>query len=155
LAKAFWRFTKGTLNVTAGFGGMGGAQPLAITMNGGVCLAAEVEKWRIEKRLETKYCDLLIEEIDEAIDRALVAKTGGEALSIGVVCNAVRLLERLIERDIIPDTLTDQTSAHDPLIGYWPHGIKYNDARANAHQQPPAVPGACLRFDVPACGPDA
>jgi urocanate hydratase len=81
---------------------MGGAQPLAITMNGGVCLAAEVEKWRIEKRLETKYCDLLIEEIDEAIDRALAAKTGGEALSIGVVCNAVHLLERLIKEILYP-----------------------------------------------------
>src|SRR5687768_5462975 len=83
---------KGTLNVTAGLGGMGGAQPLAITMNDGVCLAAEVERWRIEKRLETKYCDVLIEDIDEAIDRALEAKKKGEALSIGVVANAVHLL---------------------------------------------------------------
>src|SRR5687768_2902521 len=83
---------KGTLNVTAGLGGMGGAQPLAITMNEGVCLAAEVERWRIEKRLETKYCDLLIDDIDEAIDRALDAKKKGEALSIGVVANAVHLL---------------------------------------------------------------
>lgn len=127
---------RGTLNVTAGLGGMGGAQPLAITMNEGVCLAAEVERWRIEKRIETKYCDLLIEDIDEAIDRALEAKKKGEALSIGVVCNAVHLLERLTERNIIPDTLTDQTSAHDPLIGYWPHEISYEQAKVLREQNP-------------------
>ena len=120
---------KGTLNVTAGLGGMGGAQPLAITMNEGVCLAAEVEKWRIEKRLETKYLDQLIENIDEAIDKAVEAKKNKQALSIGVVCNAVHLLERLAERNIVPDTLTDQTSAHDPLIGYWPHEINYEGAK--------------------------
>ena len=108
---------------------MGGAQPLAITMNEGVALIAEVEKWRIEKRLETKYCDLLIENIDEAIDRAMEAKEKNEAISIGVLCNAVHLLERLVERNIIPDTLTDQTSAHDPLIGYWPHEISYEQAK--------------------------
>src|SRR3954465_4627860 len=82
---------KGTLNVTAGLGGMGGAQPLAITMNEGVALVAEVELWRIQKRLETKYCDLFIENIDDAIDRALEAKDAGEALSIGVLCNAIHL----------------------------------------------------------------
>ncbi|HEY0678400.1 MAG TPA: urocanate hydratase [Chitinophagaceae bacterium] len=127
---------KGTLNVTAGLGGMGGAQPLAITMNEGVCLAAEVERWRIEKRIETRYCDLLIEDIDEAIDRALEAKQNREAISIGVLCNAVDLLERLIERNIVPDTLTDQTSAHDPLIGYWPHEISYEQAKVLREQNP-------------------
>ncbi|HKH62437.1 MAG TPA: urocanate hydratase [Flavitalea sp.] len=134
--KHFGGSLKGTLNVTAGLGGMGGAQPLAITMNEGVALIAEVEKWRIEKRLETRYCDLLIEQVDEAIDRALVAKKNGEALSIGVVCNAVHLLERLLERNIIPDTLTDQTSAHDPLIGYWPHEISYEQAKILREQNP-------------------
>ena len=128
-AKHFGGSLKGTLNVTAGLGGMGGAQPLAITMNEGVCLAAEVEKWRIEKRLQTKYCDEMYEDLDAAIDRALEAKGQGEALSIGVVCNAVHLLERLVERNIVPDTLTDQTSAHDPLIGYWPHEISIEQAR--------------------------
>jgi urocanate hydratase len=127
--KHFDRSLTGTLNVTAGLGGMGGAQPLAITMNEGVCLAAEVEKWRIEKRLETKYLDLMIEDIDEAIDKALEAKKNKQALSIGVLCNAVHLLERLVERNIVPDTLTDQTSAHDPLIGYWPHEIAYEEAK--------------------------
>lgn len=134
--KHFGGTLKGTLNVTAGLGGMGGAQPLAITMNEGVALIAEVEKWRIEKRLETKYLDLLIEDIDEAIDRALAAKQQGEVLSIGVWCNAVTLLERLIERKVIPDTLTDQTSAHDPLIGYWPHTISYEQAKVLREQDP-------------------
>jgi urocanate hydratase len=127
---------KGTLNVTAGLGGMGGAQPLAITMNEGVCLAAEVEKWRIEKRIETKYLDVLIEDIDEAIDKALDAKSKRETLSIGVLCNAVHLLEALVARNIIPDTLTDQTSAHDPLIGYWPHAISYEEAKILRDQNP-------------------
>jgi urocanate hydratase len=120
---------RGTLNVTAGLGGMGGAQPLAITMNEGVALIAEVEWWRIKKRLETKYLDLGIENLDEAIDRALEAKKNKQAISIGVCCNAVDLLTRLLERNIIPDTLTDQTSAHDPLIGYWPHQISLEEAK--------------------------
>ncbi len=127
--KHFSGTLKGTLNVTAGLGGMGGAQPLAITMNEGVALIAEVEKWRVEKRLETRYCDLLIEDIDEAIDKALEYKKERKAISIGVHCNAVHLLQRLIERNIIPDTLTDQTSAHDPLIGYVPHTL--NNEQAN------------------------
>ena len=125
-----------TLNVTAGLGGMGGAQPLAITMNEGVALIAEVEEWRIDKRLETKYLDEKIIDIDEAIDQALRYKAAGIAKSIGVLCNAVHLLERLIERHIIPDTLTDQTSAHDPLIGYWPHEISYEQAKILREQYP-------------------
>ncbi|MCJ0742078.1 urocanate hydratase [Pedobacter montanisoli] len=119
---------KGTLNVTAGLGGMGGAQPLAITMNEGVCLAADVEEWRIKKRLETRYIDEIAYDIDEAIDRALKYKAENKAISIGVVCNAVELLQRLIDRNITPDTLTDQTSAHDPLIGYFPEGLTVEEA---------------------------
>lgn len=119
---------KGTLSVTAGLGGMGGAQPLAITMNGGVCLAAEVEKWRIEKRLETKYLDEMVTDIDEGIDKAVLAKKEGRAWSIGIVCNAVDLLQRLLERKIEVDILTDQTSAHDPLVGYIPQGLSVEDA---------------------------
>lgn len=114
---------KGTLNVTAGLGGMGGAQPLAITMNEGVCLAAEVEEWRMRKRLETRYLDYMSRDIDEAIDMALKAKENQQAVSIGVLCNAVDLLEKLKERNIQVDTLTDQTSAHDPLVGYYPEGM--------------------------------
>ncbi|NML21455.1 urocanate hydratase [Pseudoflavitalea sp. G-6-1-2] len=134
--KHFGGTLRGTLNVTAGLGGMGGAQPLSITMNEGVALVAEVEKWRIEKRLQTKYLDIMIEDIDEAIDRAMEARSKGEALSIGVLCNAVNLLERLVERNIIPDTLTDQTSAHDPLIGYWPHEISYEQAKVLRTENP-------------------
>lgn len=126
--KHFNHSLKNTLSVTAGLGGMGGAQPLAVTMNGGVCLAAEVEKWRIEKRLETKYLDEMIEDIDEAIDAALQAKEEGKAWSIGVHCNAVDLLQRLLDRKIKVDVLTDQTSAHDPLIGYVPSGISVESA---------------------------
>jgi urocanate hydratase len=121
---------KGTLNVTAGLGGMGGAQPLAITMNEGVCLAAEVEEWRIDKRLETRYLDKKYTDIDEAIDAALEHKAKGENISIGVLCNATALLGRLIERNITPDTLTDQTSAHDELIGYFPEGMSVEEAKA-------------------------
>ena len=127
--KHFHGSLKGTLNVTAGLGGMGGAQPLAITMNEGVALIAEVEEWRIDKRLQTKYLDEKYTDIDEAIDAALMYKKDGDAKSIGVLCNAVELLERLIERNIIPDTLTDQTSAHDPLIGYWPNEMSCEQAK--------------------------
>ncbi len=119
---------KGTLNVTAGLGGMGGAQPLAITMNEGVCLAAEMEEWRIKKRLETRYLDFMTKNIDQGIDMALKAKENGDAVSIGVCCNAVDLLKRLKERGILPDTLTDQTSAHDPLVGYFPKGYDVESA---------------------------
>ncbi len=119
---------KGTLNITAGLGGMGGAQPLAITMNEGVALIAEVEEWRIDKRIETKYLDEKFTNIDAAIDRALEYKALGSSKSIGILCNAINLLKRLIERNILPDTLTDQTSAHDPLIGYLPIGISIEEA---------------------------
>ncbi len=125
---------KGTLNITAGLGGMGGAQPLAITMNDGVALIAEVEEWRIDKRIETKYLDEKYIDINEAINKAIEYKQAGVAKSIGILCNAVQLLERLIERKIVPDTLTDQTSAHDPLIGYIPHSLTNTEAnilRAN------------------------
>jgi urocanate hydratase len=124
------------LNVTAGLGGMGGAQPLAITLNGGVCLAAEMEEWRIQKRLETRYLDEYLPTIDAGIDRALEAKEKGEAVSIAVCCNVVDLLQRLIERNIIPDTLTDQTSAHDPLIGYFPKNMSVTEAKLLRESNP-------------------
>lgn len=133
--KHFGGSLKGTLNVTAGLGGMGGAQPLAITMNEGVALIAEVEEWRIDKRISTKYLDEKFVDIDKAINKALEYKEKGLAKSIGVVGNAVRLLERLVERKIIPDTLTDQTSAHDP-ISYWPHEISYEQAKVLREQNP-------------------
>jgi len=127
---------KGTLNVTAGLGGMGGAQPLAITMNEGVCLAADVEAWRIQKRINTRYIDKMFTDIDEAIDEAVRAKANQEAISIGVVCNAVDLLQRLLDRNIIPDTLTDQTSAHDELIGYFPQNRTVEEAKVLRENDP-------------------
>ena len=134
--KHFGGTLKGTLNVTAGLGGMGGAQPMAITMNEGVALIAEVEEWRIDKRIETKYIDEKHTSIDEAINAAMHYRKEGEAKSIGVVCNAIHLLDRLIQRDIIPDTLTDQTSAHDPLIGYIPHTLSNEEATVLREQNP-------------------
>jgi urocanate hydratase len=95
-----------------------------------------VEEWRIDKRLETKYLDEKHMDMDRAIDRALEAKKKGLALSIGVLANAVHLLKRLLERNIIPDTLTDQTSAHDPLVGYWPHECTQAEAKAMREQDP-------------------
>ena len=124
----FNRTLKNTLSVTAGLGGMGGAQPLAVTMNEGVCLIAEVEEWRIKKRIETRYLDVYFTDIDEAIDEAIKAKNEGKAVSIGIKCNAIDLLQRLIDRHITPDILTDQTSAHDPIIGYFPHEISIEQA---------------------------
>ncbi len=127
---------RGTLNVSAGLGGMGGAQPLAITMNEGVALIAEIEPWRIRRRLETAYLDEMILDIDKAIDRALAAKAAHEAVSIGVPCNAVTLLQRLLDRNIPVDTLSDQTSAHDELIGYFPENLLPEEARIMRETQP-------------------
>jgi len=119
---------EGKLVVTGGLGGMGGAQPLAATMNGGTFLAAEVDGDRIQKRLATKYCDETTDDIDYAIDTAIKWKNGKIAKSMAVKANIIDLLSRLIERKITPDLLTDQTSAHDPLIGYIPQGLSNSDA---------------------------
>ncbi len=121
-ARHFGGSLEGRLVVTAGLGGMGGAQPLAATMNGAVALIAEVDPERIERRIRTGYLDVREESIDQAINRAIEAKAKRQALSIGVLSNAVDLLERLIQRDIVPDLVTDQTSAHDELWGYVPRG---------------------------------
>jgi urocanate hydratase len=118
----------GRLCVTAGCGGMGGAQPLAITMNGGTCLIADVDYTRLARRVRDRYLDEIVAGIDEAIDRAVACRDRHEARSIGVDCNAVELLERLIERGLTPDSLTDQTSAHDPLNGYVPIGMTVHEA---------------------------
>ena len=119
---------KGTLNVTAGCGGMGGAQPLAITLNNGTALIADCCQERLEKRVHDRYLDEIVEGLDAAIDRSLEAKAQGEAVSIGWCGTAVSLLERLEARGIVPETLTDQTSAHDPLWGYYPEGMSRTDA---------------------------
>src|SRR5258706_83701 len=121
---------KGKLVVTAGLGGMGGAQPLAATMNEATALIAEVDRSRIQRRLDKRYLDEEAPSLDAAIKRALEARDRGEAVSIGVVANAVDLLEALIVRKITPDVLTDQTSAHDELHGYVPAGMSYDAALA-------------------------
>lgn len=114
---------RATLNVTAGCGGMGGAQPLAITMNDGTCLIADVCRERLAKRRHDRYLDEFHEDLDVAITRAVACARASEPLSIGVVANAVDLLERLRARGVTPDTLTDQTSAHDVRNGYYPAGL--------------------------------
>jgi urocanate hydratase len=127
---------RGTLTVTAGLGGMGGAQPLAVTMNEGVCLVAEVDRGRIERRLEHRYLDEVAEDIPAGVERALAAKAEGRAVSIAVEANAVDLLKFLVAREILPEALTDQTSAHDELHGYVPHGMPYTEALTLREQDP-------------------
>ena len=115
----------GRLAVTAGLGGMGGAQPLAVTMNEGVCLVAEVDRGRIERRLATRYLDRVAPDVPAAVAQALAARDRREAVSIAVEANAVDLLEHLVATGLVPDVLTDQTSAHDALQGYVPHGLPF------------------------------
>lgn len=119
---------KGKLLVTAGIGGMGGAQPLAATMAGAVFLGADVDPARIQKRIDTKYIDKMTHSYEEAIRWAKDAQAKGEAISIGLVSDAGDLLERLIKDNITPDILTDQTSAHDPINGYVPNNMNLAEA---------------------------
>jgi urocanate hydratase len=136
--KHFGDSLRGKLMVTAGLGGMGGAQPLAATMNEATALVAEVDRTRIQRRIEKRYLDEEAPSLDAAIRRALQARDNGEAVSIGVVANAVELLEALIARGIVPDILTDQTSAHDELTGYVPAGMSYDAALAMRDSSPDA-----------------
>jgi len=126
--KHFGGTLKGKLVLTAGLGGMGGAQPLAITMNEGVAIVVEVDRERIERRLKTGYVDMMVENLDEALDIAFKAKEKGEALSIALLGNAADIVPEFVKRKIVPDVLTDQTSAHDELNGYVPNGIPYEEA---------------------------
>ncbi len=127
---------KGTLTVTAGLGGMGGAQPLAITMNEGVAIVIEVDRQRIERRIDTKYCDVLALDLDDALRQAHSAMTAGTALSIGLLGNAAEILPEFVKRKIVPDFVTDQTSAHDPLNGYIPAGLSVAEAVAMRQADP-------------------
>jgi urocanate hydratase len=128
---------RGRLVVSGGLGGMGGAQPLAATMNEGAFLGADVDRARIERRLRTRYLDRMTESIDDAIEWAMTARGKRETVSIGVVANVVDLLETLVRRNITPDVLTDQTSAHDPLNGYVPNGLSYESALELRRLDPP------------------
>ena len=120
---------EGKFLLTAGIGGMGGAQPLAATMNGAAFLGIDVDRSRLEKRLNTKYLDVISENLNEALDIILKAKQNKNAISVGLVGNAAEILPRILERGIVPDVLTDQTSAHDTLNGYVPMGISFEDAK--------------------------
>ncbi|MEZ6319017.1 MAG: urocanate hydratase [Phycisphaerales bacterium] len=128
----------GTLSVTAGCGGMGGAQPLSVTLNGGACLIADVDRSRLNRRASDHYLDEVIDDLDGAIDAALAAKDAKRAHSVGWHGNAITLLEHLIERGVTPDTLTDQTSAHDPLHGYCPVEYTFEQAAEARDDDPEA-----------------
>ncbi|MGD8414685.1 MAG: urocanate hydratase, partial [Candidatus Latescibacterota bacterium] len=128
--KEFNSSLKGRLVLTGGLGGMGGAQPLAVTMNEGVVIAVEVDPTRIQKRLDTRYLDVMVEDMDEAVDKALAAKREGRPLSIGLVGNCADVFPELLARGVEFDVVTDQTSAHDPLNGYIPRGLTLDDAAA-------------------------
>ena len=127
---------KGKLVLTAGLGGMGGAQPLAVKMAGGVCICCDVEEWRIQKRLESKYVDRLVGSFDEALALSLEAKEKGQAISIACVGNAADFYEFLLEKNITPDLVTDQTSAHDPINGYVPRGMSIDEANKLRKERP-------------------
>ena len=127
---------KGKLVLTGGMGGMGGAQPLAVTMNEGVVIDVEVDRNRVQRRLDTNYCDMMVENLDEALDIAQKALDAGEPKSIGLVANAADIFPEFVKRGMIPAVVTDQTSAHDELNGYVPNGIPYEDALALRKSNP-------------------
>jgi urocanate hydratase len=128
----------GTITLTAGLGGMGGAQPLAITMNGGVALCVEVDRHHIERRLETRYLDEVADNLDDAVNRCRTAKTQRRALSVGLEANAADVLPALLARGFDADIVTDQTSAHDPLAGYVPNRMLLPEALALRAEDPDA-----------------
>ncbi|WP_270393264.1 urocanate hydratase [Bacillus paranthracis] len=127
---------KGTLTLTAGLGGMGGAQPLAVTMNGGVVIAIDVDKRSIDRRIEKRYCDMYTESLEEALTVANEYKEKKEPISIGLLGNAAEILPELVKRNITPDLVTDQTSAHDPLNGYIPVGYTLEEAAKLREEDP-------------------
>jgi urocanate hydratase len=128
--KHFGGSLEGKFVLTGGLGGMGGAQPLAATMNGAVFLGLEVDPSRIEKRLKSGYCDKIAHSLDEALRMIDDARNNRQSLSVGLVGNCADVLPEIVKRGIVPDVLTDQTSAHDALNGYVPHGISLEDALA-------------------------
>ncbi|MEV4706413.1 urocanate hydratase [Actinoplanes sp. NPDC049316] len=134
-AKRFGGDLSGTLTLTAGCGGMGGAQPLAVTMNGGVCLIVDVDRSRLERRVQTRYLDVIADDLDDAVERATAAKAERRAVSVGVVGNAADVFPELLRRGVPIDIVTDQTSAHDPL-SYVPTGVEVADAAAYAAAKP-------------------
>ncbi|WP_446218769.1 urocanate hydratase [Micromonospora sp. IBHARD004] len=134
-AKRFAGTLAGTLTLTAGCGGMGGAQPLAVTMNGGACLIVDVDRTRLDRRVHDRYLDEVADSLDDAVERVLAAKRERRALSVGVVGNAATVFPELLSRGVEIDIVTDQTSAHDPL-SYVPEGVELADARDYAAAKP-------------------
>ena len=134
-AKHFGGSLAGTLTLTGGCGGMGGAQPLAVTMNEGTCLIVDIDETRLRRRVHDRYLDEIADNLDDAIDRAVAAKNARKAVSIGLVGNAATVFAELLKRDVPIDIVTDQTSAHDPLY-YIPEGVEVDDARALAEKNP-------------------
>jgi urocanate hydratase len=127
---------KGNLVVTGGVGGMGGAQPLSVTLNDGVVLAIDVDRSRIEKRVATRYCDTVTEDLDEALRLCEAARREGRALSVGLVGNCGDVLPEIVRRGVVVDVVTDQTSAHDPLNGYVPQGLSLSEAAEFRQRDP-------------------
>ncbi|GID64409.1 urocanate hydratase [Actinoplanes cyaneus] len=134
-AKRFGGDLAGTLTLTGGCGGMGGAQPLAVTMNGGVCLIVDVDRTRLQRRVDKRYLDVIADDLDDAVAQALRAKADRKAISIGVVGNAALVFPELLTRGVEIDIVTDQTSAHDPL-SYVPVGVELEDAASFARDKP-------------------
>ncbi len=134
-AKKFGGTLAGTLTITGGCGGMGGAQPLAVTMNDGVCLAIDIDPTRLQRRVETRYLDEIADDLDDAVRRCMAAKAARRPLSVGLVGNAAEVLPKLLAMDVDADIVTDQTSAHDPLY-YIPAGMDFADAREYADKKP-------------------
>ena len=134
-AKNFGGTLAGTLTITGGCGGMGGAQPLAVTMNDGVCLAIDIDPTRLKRRIETRYLDEIADNLEDAVRRCLDAKAARRPLSVGLVGNAAEVLPKLLAMDVDADIVTDQTSAHDPLY-YIPAGMDFADAREYADMKP-------------------
>jgi len=135
---------RGKIVATGGLGGMGGAQPLAVTMNHGVCIAAEVDEARIDRRIETGYCMEKTDDLDEAVERAREAAAAGEPYSVGVHGNAADVLEGMLDRGFVPDVVTDQTSAHDELEGYYPSGYTVEEADRLREDDPEAYREASM-----------
>ncbi|MEW6031849.1 MAG: urocanate hydratase [Bacillota bacterium] len=135
---------RGRLVVTAGLGGMGAAQPLAVTLNGGVALVVEVDEGRIRRRLASNYCDMMVRDLGQALSLAGEALTSGQSRSIALLGNAADILPALLERDVVPDVVTDQTSAHDMLFGYIPNGMPYAEALELRRTDPEAYKAAAL-----------
>jgi urocanate hydratase len=139
-----WGSLQSKFVLTSGLGEMGGAQPLAVTMNEGVVLVVEVDQWRIDRRLQHRYLDVATDDLEEAMTWVVEAKARGQARSIGLLGNAALVLPELLQRGVVPDVVTDQTSAHDPLMGYIPSGLSLEEAAELRNQDPRAYQDRAL-----------